>query len=167
MPMRGELALVGEVTALPPGLSVRRVAPPDGRALGHLMAEAYRGTVDDHGEAEAWHCDEAEGTLNGRFGAVVWEASFVALDTTGLAGTSLVTDAGAHLLLAFALVAPPWQRRGVGSSLIARSAQALIGTGAQEWTLAVTEGNRARRLYERLGFVADESLRTARPDHPE
>jgi ribosomal protein S18 acetylase RimI-like enzyme len=28
-----------------------------------------------------------------------------------------------------------------------------------EWTLAVTVGNPAQRLYERLGFRVDESLR--------
>jgi predicted N-acetyltransferase YhbS len=127
------------------------------------MAAAYRGTVDDHGEDEAWHCDEAEGTLAGRFGAVLWEASVVAVGPDDFAGASLVTDQGTHLLLAFALVAPRWQRRGVGNSLIARSAHALIGIGAQEWTLAVTDGNPARNLYERLGFVADESLRRETP----
>lgn len=166
-PMRGQVAMVGPVGPLPPGLSVRRIAPHDGPALGHLMADAYRGTVDDRGEDEAWHCGQAEATLEGHFGAVVWEAGFVAFDTDGVAGTSLVTDEGSHLLLAFALVAPRWQRRGLGGSLLARSAHALIGIGAQEWTLAVTDGNPARNLYERLGFVADESLRGARSAHPE
>lgn len=161
-PMRGQLAMAGVVGPVPPGPPVRQIAPNDGPPLGRLMASAYRGTVDDHGEDEAWHCAEAEGTLAGRFGAVIWEASFVAVDDD-FAGASLVTDEGAHLLLAFALVAPRWQRRGLGGSLIARSAQALIGIGRQEWTLAVTDGNPARRLYERLGFVADESLRSDGP----
>lgn len=161
--MRAQLAMAGAVGPVPPGLSVRQIAPNDGPALGRLMAVAYRGTVDDHGEDEAWHCDEAEEALAGRFGAVIWEASFVAVGDD-FAGASLVTDRGAHLLLAFALVVPRWQRRGLGGSLIARSAQALIGIGEKEWTLAVTDGNPARRLYERLGFVVDESLRSDGPN---
>ena len=64
-----------------------------------------------------------------------------------------------HLLLAFALVLPAWQRQGVGSALIARSARALLARGSEHWTLAVTQGNPARRLYARMGFVADDTLR--------
>jgi GNAT superfamily N-acetyltransferase len=123
------------------------------------MADAYRGTVDDHGEDETWHRAEAAKTLQGHFGAVVWHASPVAVDGGKLAGACLVTDDGPYLLLAFALVAPRWQGRGVGTTLIARRAQALLAAGHREWTLAVTAGNPARRLYERLGFVGDDSLR--------
>lgn len=163
-PMRGQLAEVIEVVAakpLPTPLIERGLVPGDDPALGQLMADAYRGTVDDHGEDEAWHRAEAAQALQGHFGTMVWEASLVAVTPEKtFAGACLVTDKGAHLLLAFALVVPRWQNHGVGSALLALSAQALLAAGHREWTLAVTEGNPARRLYERLGFVADESLRT-------
>lgn len=161
--MRGQLVEVGVARALPAGLVERRLAVDDAPALGRLMATAYRGTVDDHGEDDAWHEAEAEATLQGRFGTVVREASLVAVDGTSLAGACVVTDEGDHLLLAFALVVPLWRNRGVGGTLIARSAQALLAAGHQEWTLAVTHTSPARRLYERLGFAVDETLRNAPP----
>jgi GNAT superfamily N-acetyltransferase len=159
--MRGQLAEVGKAKPLPAGLAERQLRSTDSEGLGRLMAAAYRETVDDHGENEQWHQAEATRTLRGHFGAVIWEASRVAVDGDELAGTCLVTDDDPHLLLAFALVAPLWQRQGVGTTLIAHSAQALLAAGHREWTLTVTDGNPARRLYERLGFTADESLRTS------
>jgi GNAT superfamily N-acetyltransferase len=77
-----------------------------------------------------------------------------------LVGTCVVTDDGPPLLLAFALVAPRWQNHGVGTALVGPIANVLRARGHQEWTLAVTEGGPARRLYERLGFRADFSLRS-------
>ena len=59
-----------------------------------------------------------------------------------------------------ALVAPEWRNRGVGTALIVRSGNRLAARGATEWTLAVTVGNPAQRLYERLGFRVDRSLLT-------
>jgi GNAT superfamily N-acetyltransferase len=162
--MRGQLARARAPRALPAGLVERCVVPGDGPALGRLMVDAYRGTVEDHGEDETWHRAEAAKTLEGYFGAVVWHASLVAIDAGNLAGACLVTDDGLCLLLAFAVVAPCWQGRGVGTALIVRSAQALLAAGHREWTLAVTAGNPARRLYERLGFVGDDSLCKTWPD---
>lgn len=93
---------------------------------------------------------------------MLWHAGRVALDGSHFAGTRIVTDTGPHLLLAFAIVVPTWRNRGVGAALIAESARALLSASHTEWTLAVTDGNRARRLYERLGFEPDESLRGTR-----
>ena len=73
-------------------------------------------------------------------------------------GTTVVTWDRGHLLLAFALVAPEWRNRGLGTALIIRTANRLAAEGATEWTLAVTVGNPAQRLYERLGFRVDRSL---------
>ncbi len=163
--MRGQLADVGAAGALPDGLVERGLSRSDGPALGQLMATAYRDTVDDQGEDDAWHAAEAERALQGDFGSVVWEASLVVVEANRLAGACIVTDLGPLLLVAFALVVPDWQNRGVGGTLMAHSAQALLAAGRREWTLAVTHGNPARRLYERLGFVRDESLRTTPPAH--
>ena len=62
------------------------------------------------------------------------------------------------MLLAFALVAPAWRNRGLGTALLLRSGNRLAAKGETEWTLAVTVGNPAQRLYERLGFRVDQSL---------
>jgi GNAT superfamily N-acetyltransferase len=107
---------------------------------------------------------DAAATLDGTYGAVVWPASQLAVDGDAIAGACVVTDDGPHLLLAFALVVPRWRGQGVGAALITRSAAALIALGHTEWTLAVTDGNPAQSLYERLGFRVDLSLRSTNAD---
>jgi len=162
--MRGQLLrAASDQGVLPEGRVQRRLAHTDVAALGRLMADAYCGTIDDPGADDAWHLRDAEATLQGRYGRVVRYASLVAVDGAVLAGTCLVTDTGDHLLLAFALVVPRWRSSGVGTTLIRRSARALLAASHQEWTLAVTEGNPAVHLYERLGFTRDDSLRRAPP----
>jgi ribosomal protein S18 acetylase RimI-like enzyme len=123
------------------------------------MLVAYAGTVDDHGQPPGFHEAEAQRTMAGRYGEVQWDASLLA-HTSGdeSVGTTLVTRDRGHLLLAFALVAPQWRNQGVGTALIVRSSNRLAAKGAPEWTLAVTVGNPAQRLYERLGFRVDRSL---------
>lgn len=163
--MRGQLSdAAAHHVALPEGLVLRHIVESDGELLGRLMADGYRGTVDDTGEDDAWHHAEARATLQGHYGSVLWDASLVAVDGSPLAGTCLVTKDGLHLLLAFAIVIPAWRNRGVGAALIADSARALLAASHTEWTLAVTDNNPARRLYERLGFEPDESLRSTLRD---
>ncbi len=50
---------------------------------------------------------------------------------------------------------PQW--RGLGATLVQRALVAVAGAGHDQMGLAVTEGNPARSLYERLGFVVTES----------
>jgi GNAT superfamily N-acetyltransferase len=167
-PMRGPLAAVPAVTALPGALVVRSLHLEDASELGHLMFAAYRGTVDDHGETDAWHLQEAAGTLKGDFGRVLWAASLVATERNRLVATCLVTEENGLPLLAFALALPEYQGRGLGTALITRSAARLRTAGYHEWSLAVTEGSPAVGLYQRMGFVTDESLRHGRGgNHPE
>ena len=53
------------------------------------------------------------------------------------------------------VVAPAWQGRGLGAALLATAMTALRGRGASIVQLKVVTANAgARRLYERLGFVA-------------
>jgi GNAT superfamily N-acetyltransferase len=126
------------------------------------MVVAYAGTVDDHGQARAFHEAEAQRTVAGHYGEVRWDASLVAHTADdGCVGTTVVTRDRGHLLLAFALVVPQWRNQGLGTALLVRSGNRLTAMGATEWTLAVTVGNPAQRLYERLGFRVDESLRHA------
>ena len=158
-PMRAQLRAAVE-PPLPSGVAIRPVTPADVRRLASLMVVAYAGTVDDQGEPRSFHEAEAERTIAGRYGEVQWDASLLAYTSGGASvGTTLVTRDRAHLLLAFALVAPAWRDQGVGTALIVRSGNRLVARGATEWTLAVTVGNPAQRLYERLGFYVDDSLR--------
>ena len=144
---------------LPTGVAIRPLRPTDVRRLAILMEVAYAGTVDDHGQPPSSHEAEAQRTIAGHYGEVQWDASLLALTADdGSVGTTLVTRDRGHVLLAFALVVPQWRNQGVGTSLIVRSGNRLAAQGATEWTLAVTVGNPAQRLYERLGFRVDHSL---------
>jgi GNAT superfamily N-acetyltransferase len=61
---------------------------------------------------------------------------------------------------------PQWRGRGVGGALVARLQDEVRAGRADAVCLQVAEGNPARRLYERLGFVdlpaPDELPRSSR-----
>jgi GNAT superfamily N-acetyltransferase len=158
LPMRAPLHVSVE-PPLPAGVALRPLRPTDTRTLATLMAVAYAGTIDDHGEPPSFAAAEAQRTVAGNYGEVQWEASLLA-HTSGheSVGTTVVTWDRGHLLLAFTLVAPEWRNQGLGTALIIRTANHLAAQGATEWTLAVTDGNPAQRLYERLGFRVDRTL---------
>ena len=144
---------------LPSGVAIRPLKPTDAPRLATLMVVAYAGTIDDHGEPPSVAEAEARRTIDGHYGEVQWNASLMAHSSgEESVGTTVVTWDRGHLLLAFALVAPEWRNRGLGTALIIRTANRLAAEGATKWTLAVTVGNPAQRLYERLGFRVDRSL---------
>jgi ribosomal protein S18 acetylase RimI-like enzyme len=160
-PMRAALRPSVE-PPLPPGVAIRPLEAADARRLSALMVVAYAGTVDDHGEPPSVHETEAHRTLAGQYGEVQGDASLLASTfDDALVGATVVTRDRGHLLLAFALVAPEWRNRGLGTALIVRSGNRLAARGEAEWTLAVTVGNPAQHLYERLGFRVDPSLKGA------
>ena len=68
-PMSGQLRDAAAYHGLlDEGLVQRHVAESDAELLGRLMAEGYRGTVDDTGEDDTWHHAEAVATLRGHYG---------------------------------------------------------------------------------------------------
>jgi ribosomal protein S18 acetylase RimI-like enzyme len=131
----------------------------DSAALGELMWSAYRGTIDDEYTVEADALADAESTLAGVWGPVIWQAS-VSAATAGqlVAATILVRDTKHEStpLLAFALTMPACQGHGLGGWLIRESVARLAAMGESEVHLAVTRGNLAQRLYERIGFCVIE-----------
>ena len=141
--------------ALPGRVRVRALRAADEAALGRLMWLAFRGGVDDEysgpGDADA----DAAGALAGRWGPVVWQASLAAELESALVSAVIIVLDDAHgglPLLAFAMTDPAFQRRGVGRWLIEESIHRLDATGVKELHLAVTRGNPAFGLYQRLGF---------------
>jgi GNAT superfamily N-acetyltransferase len=160
VPMRARLDAVPGAAPVPPGIEVRSLKRTDAPALGALMHVAYRGTVDDRGESLEDQLAEARRTMRGAYGPVEWDASVVAARADGLVSACVVTEDRGRLLLAFAVTRPEERGRGLAAALITRSAARLRSAGATEWTLAVTRGNPARALYERLGFFEDQSLRS-------
>ena len=117
------------------------------------MLTAYRGTVDDEGETEGDAIAEAERVVAGAYGPFLRECSFVVEDAGDLVGASMVTLFGSRPYLAFVVVDPRMQRRGIGDLLVVTSGNALVAAGHQEMDLVVTEANEpAVNLYRKLGF---------------
>jgi ribosomal protein S18 acetylase RimI-like enzyme len=123
------------------------------RALAHLMDISYTGTIDHEGETPEQCFEEIKGTVEGKYGPFVKEASFVHLDGEVAASTSLITLWKGHPLLAFSMTAPQYQGRGLAGFLIRKSLFALKLAGYSELYLVVTEGNTpAEKLYRKIGF---------------
>ncbi len=133
---------------------VRAAGPADREGLAALLLVAYRGTVDDDGETLGDALAEIDRTLGGAYGPYLERCSFLAEDAGRVVAASLVTRWTEAPLLAFVMVDPGFQRRGLGERLLRRSMAALRAAGETELVLFVTDGNApAQRLYERLGFV--------------
>jgi len=127
--------------------------------VGRVLLAAYRGTVDDDGEDESDAIGEVEQTVEGQYGPFLPEASFVAEDGDPIVGASLVTLFESRPFLAYVVVHPDAQRRGLASRLIAAGGNALLAAGHTELDLLVTEANEpAVALYRHLGFEQVERL---------
>lgn len=117
---------------------------------------AFHDSVDDEysgpGDADA----EASAAMAGRWGPVVWQASLVAEVESALMAAVIIVLDDAHgqlPLLAFAVTDPACQRHGIGRWLIEDSMHRLDLIGVKELHLAVTRGNPAMALYQRVGFT--------------
>ena len=153
--MPGRPYLVAPVAALArTDPRARLVQGSDLSRLPALLLEAYRGTVDDGGETE----DDVRGELDhlraGRSGPPIHEASLVVEDASGgLASVVLTTRWWGTPFLCFVVTAPEHRGRGLATALVRSAAAAAAGLGETELGLIVTEGNPARALYARLGFI--------------
>lgn len=144
-------------------ISLRGLDGDDGLMLGELLYAAYKGTIDDEGQSLEEAHDEAIETLQGRYGHIIWPASFIA---TGAADAADATDAEIAVsccvvtdsekfgpLIAFVATRPEFQKRGLARTLIAKSIDALRDVDVDLVTLVVTNGNEpAISLYRKLGF---------------
>ena len=135
--------------------SHRNVTVGDAVALGELMLEAYRGTVDYEGETLEETISEVRDTLNGKYGPLLEKASFVIEEKGRILSASLVTwwKETNSPLLAFTMTDSASQGKGMATYLLELSINALLVLGYEELSLVVTESNNpARHLYEKMGF---------------
>ncbi|NDU76258.1 GNAT family N-acetyltransferase [Actinomadura sp. DSM 109109] len=140
---------------LPPPPGTRPFTKADVPALAALMWDAYRGTPDeaDVGDIQG-AVREIHLTMAGEYGAFLPDASFVADDEGRPVGAALVTLYRDFPLLAFLFTAPAHAGHGLGQGLVQAVMHALAAQGHATLSLAVTRRNRrARRLYDRLGFI--------------
>jgi ribosomal protein S18 acetylase RimI-like enzyme len=145
----------GPAASVPAAVRIRELESADEAAVGRLMWTAFRGTVDDPYAAPSDARQDAADAIAGKWGPVVWRASLAAELHSVLVAAVIVVRDNAHEdvpLLAFAMTDPGHQRRGLGQRLIEESILRLGATGLTELHLAVTRGNPAIALYQRLGF---------------
>jgi GNAT superfamily N-acetyltransferase len=153
--MRKAWVRAGPPLAAPVQVRVRTLSRADERVLGELMWLAFQGSTDEEYSAPADAGADAAGALAGRWGPVVWQASLAAeLDSAVVSAVIIVLNDTHQYwpLLAFAMTDPACQRRGIGRWLIGESIRRLDAIGVKELHLAVTRGNPAFALYQRLGF---------------
>jgi predicted GNAT family acetyltransferase len=135
----------------------KRVSSSDVDALGALMLEAYRGTIDYEGESLEDAVAEVRGTLEGKYGDFLESCSYV-IEVAGRAASASLVVLSHELgepLLAYSMTHPDFKRQGMAANLLRRSINSLMDEGFDALNLVVTEGNTgARRLYERVGFRA-------------
>lgn len=130
-----------------------RVSIEHAKALAELMDTSYTGTIDHEGETLDQCFQEMKGTIEGKYGPFISEASFVSFDGLTAASASLITLWKGSPLLAFSMTAPNYQGRGLARFLIQKSLHALKTVGYRELYLVVTEGNTpAEKLYRKVGF---------------
>jgi GNAT superfamily N-acetyltransferase len=122
-------------------------------ALAKLMDESYRGTIDHEGETLEQCAEEMCGTLSGKYGPYISEASFLAEINGVPASACLITRWQERPLIAFTMTSPNFQRKGLNRALIEKSVDALAKMGETVLYLVVTDGNTAaKNLYRKMGF---------------
>jgi GNAT superfamily N-acetyltransferase len=146
------LARLADVPPPPGPIASRPVRAGDGTALGLLAHAAYRGSVDDNGEHEAWHVADLTSALEDGYGRLLTPVSRAVPAGNELIAAALFTWWDDLPLLAFCLTHPDHRGRGLATRLVTHAACELAAEGHEAMHLAVTESNPARALYERLGF---------------
>jgi ribosomal protein S18 acetylase RimI-like enzyme len=145
--MRRSLAAGRAIAPLPAGLAFAPFSEAAAHDLHALFIAAYVEGAGDVGEFAAWH----DALLNDpEFDPAL---VFLVRDSSG-ALTAAAQCWTPAFIKDFA-VAQEWRGRGVGGALLARVFAAFEQRGAAHVSLKVRAGNnRARRLYERVGFAA-------------
>lgn len=122
--------------------------------------QAYRGSVDQilfNMESTAERLTFIKKMIDGRYGTVLNDASFVLVDGNNIMGASMCTDYKTAddskiSLLADIFVTKEYRGRGYAGKLLSMSLNGLKKLGYEECHLWVSEGNPATKLYEKEGF---------------
>jgi len=138
-------------------LTCRNVTPDDLPPIAELMRISYRRTVHDEGhspeEALAYLREHTNGGVVGR---QLWDCSIHALAEGSPVAVVLASEYSCQPLLYDICTHPEWRQRGLATTLIQLSMNALMDRGYARVRLKVAEANTdARRLYERMGFLPE------------
>jgi GNAT superfamily N-acetyltransferase len=131
------------------------ISHDDIEALGLLMLEAYRGTIDYEGETLEEAISEVRGTLEGKYGTFLSDCSYMIEERGEAVSASMVTfsEELKQPLLAFSMTHPDFKRQGMAVFLLKKTINALADRGFEDLYLVVTDGNvEAQDLYRKMGF---------------
>ena len=132
----------------------RPASPADAPALGRLMIEAYRDTVDYDGETVEQAIEEVTGMLGSKYGDFMPSSSFLVEVEGQPIAACLITFWQEAPLVTVLMTHPSYKGQGLGTFLMRQSINALYVQGYQDLYLFVTVGNEdAQHIYEKLGFV--------------
>lgn len=165
---------------LPAGSVLEPMSSESLRAYGRIVARAYAGDHVDHQPADDDPVQAAEvirGALRGDSigpwladasahircddGTIVAAIVISEREPDGDADRGVTPDpSGPWINDVFVDPAAAGQRLGAG--LVVHAANRLLADGRSHLRLAVTAGNPARTVYERLGFRVEEEVRRAR-----
>jgi predicted N-acetyltransferase YhbS len=145
-----------------PDAVVWRVATrQDIDALGELMLNAYRGTLDDEGESLEQARDEVRRLFDRSFGPAEAAACTIG-ERDGepvCASLCCLWDGGGHVsagpLIAYVVTAPAHQGHRLGAAAVWRSLRTLAQAGHEQIYAVISDGNHpSEATFRRLGFEA-------------
>ncbi|MFE0020094.1 GNAT family N-acetyltransferase [Amycolatopsis sp. NPDC059021] len=133
-------------------ISVRRLTPADVPVLRDLRLRSLADTPENLGDLVAVEAARPDAEWVDSLRERVWFAGFD--DDTPIALVCGRPDPSEWLLYSMWVV-PSARGNGLAARLVAEVRAAAVENGAQALVLQVFEDNlRARRIYERLGFLA-------------
>lgn len=171
-----DLAPASRAAQVTDGFSIAPMTPDRAIEYGDVVTRAYPPEHPDHEPADSEPASAAAAVLDVMRGAAIghWIADaslHVADHTDRVVGFVLVTEttAGSTFpagpFVTDICVSPAVAGHGLGSALLAASADRLADLGWSTLALVVTVGNPAQHVYERLGFgVTAESWRIETAD---
>lgn len=152
----------GHQTAVPEGMEVMDFSSFNFNEYLEAQGNAYSGTDESRFLIPDNRGDRSEllrTVIDGSFGELIYEASFLARYHGKLAGAIMVcsgmnrTDSTRIPLIEDLFVLRDFRSRGTGSYLLSCSLQSLTDKSYSSAELAVSLGNNAMKIYERFGFL--------------
>lgn len=139
---------------LVPLAGARQPTEADIPALGALMLDAYRDTVDYEGETLEQAIAEVTRTFAGKYGLFLPQCSCVVERAGELVSAALLTRWQERPFVAFAMTAQGCKRQGLARACMLCVMEAVRESGEEKLSLVVTVANvAAYELYQSLGFV--------------
>lgn len=133
----------------------RQPRSDDDLQLAELMLAAYRGSVDEEEETIEGAAAEIRRAFAGEHGPFLPECSRVIERNGKLVAATLVTCWQGRPLVAYAMTAPEWKRRGIARASMVNTMQDVLASGESLLSLVVTIKNEpAFNLYTSLGFLS-------------